>query len=153
MGVLKNGTYRITCSRMSDLFVGIDTKQHREERRGHIKEGTPIKVMHEESATMVEVQNIGGDHYHLKFMDNPSLNLGCDVHNLRKNNKVFVTKESVEWTIEKGDQEQCMCVQVRDSGMYWTVPSDAKPKTQITLEKHNDHQGQEWCFEQIMEGN
>ncbi|KDN39635.1 hypothetical protein RSAG8_08663, partial [Rhizoctonia solani AG-8 WAC10335] len=99
----------------------------------------------------VELQNIGGDNYRLTFAarEASGMNLGCDKNNLRKNNKVFVTKEEVEWAIDQGSQEGCYHVQVRESGMYWTVPQDAKENTQLKLEQLQGEDGQEWEFERI----
>ncbi|CAE6460906.1 unnamed protein product [Rhizoctonia solani] len=156
MPSLQNGTYRII-SRASQssgdhqLLVGIDTKQRREQRSGHIKEGTPIVLVPKQKIVKVEIQNIGGDNYRLCFIarEASGMNLGCDQHNLQKNNKVFVTKEEVQWAIDQGNHENCYHVQVRESGMYWTVPEDAKEYTQLKLEQLQGKEGQEWEFERI----
>ncbi|CAE6536662.1 unnamed protein product [Rhizoctonia solani] len=160
MPSLQNGTYRII-SRVSQssgdhqLFVGIDPKQRREQRSGHVKEGTPIMLVPKQKMTKVELQNIGGDNYRLSFSSREAsgMNLGCDKNNLQKNNKVFVTKEEVEWAIDQGNHENCYHVQVRESGMYWTVPRDAKENTQLELEQLQGEEGQEWEFERIEKDN
>ncbi|CAE6465118.1 unnamed protein product [Rhizoctonia solani] len=160
MPSLQNGIYRIK-SRVSQsqdggqLFVGIDNKQGREHRDGNIKEGTPIVLVRKEKITKVEVQNIGGDNYRMMFVSQEAsgMNLGCDKDNLQKNNKMFVTKEEVEWAIDQGSQKNCFHVQVRESGMYMTVPQNAKENTQIKLEQLKGEEGQEWEFERIERGD
>ncbi|EUC61096.1 hypothetical protein RSOL_383060 [Rhizoctonia solani AG-3 Rhs1AP] len=160
MPSLPSGTYRIV-SRVSqssgnhELFVGIDTKQRHEQRSGPIKEGTPIILVPKQKIVKIELQHIGGDNYRMSFIAHEAsgLNLGCDKHNLQKNNKVFVTKEEVEWAIDQGNHENCYHVQVRESGMYWTVPENAKEHTQLKLEQLQGKEGQEWEFERIEKEN
>ncbi|CAE6481979.1 unnamed protein product [Rhizoctonia solani] len=156
MSPLQNGTYRIISrasqsSTDSQLFVGIDTKQRHEQRSGPIKEGTPIILVPKQKIVKVELRNIGGDNYRMSFVarEASGLNLGCDKHNLQKNNKVFVTKQEVEWAIDQGNHENSYHVQVRESGMYWTVPDDAQERTQLKLEQLQGKEGQEWEFERI----
>jgi hypothetical protein len=48
MAILKNGIYKVS-SASGELFVGVGNKQHREGQRSHIKEGTPIVVVRQES--------------------------------------------------------------------------------------------------------
>ncbi|KAH7322204.1 hypothetical protein B0J17DRAFT_723536 [Rhizoctonia solani] len=158
MPSLQNGTYIIKC-RVSQshsygdhqLFVGVDSKQPRGHRSGHVKEGTAIILVPKQKMMKVHVQNIGGDNYLITFAAHEAsgMSLGCDKNNLQKNNKVFVTKEQVEWAIDQGSQQNCYHVQVRESGMYWTVPDDAKENTQLKLEQLQGKQGQEWEFERI----
>ncbi|CAE6383246.1 unnamed protein product [Rhizoctonia solani] len=155
MSSLENGTYRILSrsSRSShhQLFVGIDPKQHHEQRSGNIKEGTPIILVPKRKIVKVELENIEGNNYRLFFVaqEASGMNLGCDKNNLQKNNKVFMTRQEVEWTIDQGNDENCYRVQVRESGMYWTVPDHAKEHTQLKLEYMEDKEGQEWEFERI----
>ncbi|CAE7123200.1 unnamed protein product [Rhizoctonia solani] len=156
MPSLQNGTYRIICcatqsSGDKQLFVGVDDRQRREQRSGHIKEGTPIVLVPKHKIVKVEVQNIDGDNYRLNFVsrETSGMNLGCDKHNLQKNHKVFVTKQEVEWAIDQGNHENTYHVQVRESGMYWTVPDDAKEHTQLKLQQLEGKEGQEWQFERI----
>ncbi|KAG8690699.1 hypothetical protein FRC11_009677 [Ceratobasidium sp. 423] len=158
MPSLQNGIYRImSCvspSRSSGadrLFVGVDSKQRHGQRSGHIKEGTPIILVPEQKMLKVEVQNVGGDNYRLYFADREAsgMNLGCDKNNLQENNKVFVTKEDVEWAIDQGSRSNSYHVQVRESGMYWTVPQNAKEHTQLKLDRLKGEEGQEWEFERI----
>ncbi|CAE6450110.1 unnamed protein product [Rhizoctonia solani] len=138
MPSLQNGIYRIK-SRASQsqsgnqLFVGVDNSQRRGQRSGHIKEGTPIVLVRKEKITKVEVKNAGGDNYRMMFISQEAsgMNLGCEKDNLQKNNKVFVTKQDVEWAIDQGSQQNCYHVQVRESGMYLTVPQNAKENTQV----------------------
>ncbi|CAE6432381.1 unnamed protein product [Rhizoctonia solani] len=158
MPSLQNGIYRImSCASSSQpsgdrqLFVGIDSKQRHGQRSGHIKEGTPIVLVQKQKMVKVELQNIGGDNYRLYFANNEAsgMNLGCDKNNLQDNNKVFVTKEEVEWAIDQGSHSKSYHVQVRESGMYWTVPKNAKENTQLKLEQLQGEEGQEWEFERI----
>ncbi|CAE6493762.1 unnamed protein product [Rhizoctonia solani] len=152
---LQNGIYQIISrlNQSSDrqLFVGVDPKHRREQSGGHIKEGTPIALVPKQKIVKVELEHIGGDNYRMTFMarEASGLNLGCDQHNLQKNNKVFVTREEVEWAIDQGNYPNCYHVQVRESGMYWTVPHDAKEHTQLKLEPLQGEEGQEWEFERI----
>ncbi|CCO29714.1 hypothetical protein BN14_03732 [Rhizoctonia solani AG-1 IB] len=114
MPSLQNGIYRIK-SRASQsqsgnqLFVGVDNSQRRGQRSGHIKEGTPIVLVRKEKITKVEVKNAGGDNYRMMFISQEAsgMNLGCEKDNLQKNNKVFVTKQDVEWAIDQGSQQNC----------------------------------------------
>ncbi|KAJ1304223.1 hypothetical protein OPQ81_008620 [Rhizoctonia solani] len=161
MPSLQNGIYRIKSrvsqSQSSDrrqLFVGIDTKQPREQRSGKIKEGSPIILVPKQKlASSVEVQlhNVGGDNYRMCFhtKEAQGLNFGCDKDNLQENNKVFVTKQEVEWAIDQGNHQSCYRVQVRESGMYLTAPEDARENTQLILEQLMGEEGQEWEFERI----
>ncbi|KAG8727327.1 hypothetical protein FRC11_013487 [Ceratobasidium sp. 423] len=153
---LQNGIYKI-CSRLGQeqrgrqLFVGVDPKQRREQSGGHIKEGTPIALVPKEKIVKVEVERLDGDNYRMMFIarEASGLNLGCDKNNLQKNNKVFMTREDVEWAIDQGNFPNCYHVQVRESGMYWTVPRNAKEHTQLTLEQLKGEEGQEWEFVRI----
>ncbi|CAE6363383.1 unnamed protein product [Rhizoctonia solani] len=156
MSSLRNGVYcirsHVTQSQSSGpLFVGIDTRPRREQRSGHIKEGTPIILVPKHKMARVEVQKIEGDNYRLSFLSHEAsgMNLGCDKNNLQKNNKVFVTKKEVEWALDKGNHEKSFHVQVRESGMYMTVPEDAKENTQLVLEQLQGEEGQEWEFIRI----
>ncbi|CCO35154.1 hypothetical protein BN14_09269 [Rhizoctonia solani AG-1 IB] len=113
MAPLENGIYRIK-SRLSQsqsghLYIGIDSKQRREQRSGHLKEGTPIILAKREKMVKVEVQKMGGDNYRMCFTSREAsgMNFGCDKNNLQKNNKVFVTKDEVEWAIDQGNHENC----------------------------------------------
>ncbi|KAJ1304222.1 hypothetical protein OPQ81_008619 [Rhizoctonia solani] len=157
MPSLQNGIYRIKSrvsqSQSSDrrqLFVGIDTKQPREQRSGKIKEGSPIILVPKQKLA-IELQNVGGDNYRMRFHSEEAqgLNFGCDKDNLQENNKVFVTKQEVEWAIDQGNHQNSFRVQVRESGMYLTAPEDARENTQLILEQLMGEEGQEWEFERI----